>query len=257
MLSLGCNVTILARDADKLALAREKLRSAAGGRGTISTLQADITDHAGINRILSDHVSIHGTPDIVIHSAGFSRPGLFVNLPAEQFVRMMNVNYFGAVHVTKALLPGMLARNSGHMVFISSVAGFLGMVGYTGYAASKFALRGFVDSLRIEIHPRQVRLSIVFPPDTETPALEAERPYQPPLLKAMNENAPPLSPEIVARSIVDGIKHNRYLITPGFDSTLYFKLAGLLSGGLMYPLIDIFLADARRKISRDPKKYGA
>jgi 3-dehydrosphinganine reductase len=252
----GCSVGILSRDLDRLHQAVALIRAKAGSAQTkISFIQADVTQFDTLQSALEPWLAENGLPDLLINCAGVSRPGNFLDVDLEKFRWMMDINYFGPVHMTRILLPRMLQRRSGHLVYFSSVAGFLGMVGYTGYAPTKFAVKGFVDSLRTEIAQSGLKLSIVFPPDTETPSLEAERPYQPPVLVAMNENAPPMSAAAVAKSTLNSILRDRYIITPGPDSTLFFKLVGLLGGGLLYPVLDMFLADARRKVARDQARY--
>ena len=91
----------------------------------------------------------------------------------------MDLNYFGTVNMVKALLPAMLERGSGHIVNISSVAAFLGVFGYSAYGASKYAVRGFSDVLRAEVKPLGVRVSVVFPPDMDTPGLANENKTKP------------------------------------------------------------------------------
>jgi len=252
----GNQLFLIARNQSKLNQAVDSLRASGAASGsTAYAMSADITDYETLQPVLADLVEQHGVPDLIINCAGFAKPGLFTDLPIESFRSMMETNYFGSLNTTKFLLPFLLERNRGHIVFVSSVAGYMAIVGYTGYSPSKFALRGFSDALRTELNTTAIRLSLVFPPDTDTPGLQAEKAFQPPLLQAMSENAPALPAETVAKSILAGIQRNRYIITPGFESTLYFKLVGLLGGGLMYPLIDWFLADARRRIARNPLKY--
>ena len=115
-----------------------------------------------------------GVPDLVINSAGIARPGEFEGVTLDDFDQMMAINFMGTVNVTHAILPAMLQRKSGHIVNISSLVGFLGMYGYTAYASSKFAIRGFTDSLRAEVKTKGIDLSIVFPTDTDTPQLAEE-----------------------------------------------------------------------------------
>jgi 3-dehydrosphinganine reductase len=257
LVSQQCNVGILSRDQTRLENAASEIRGISRFEYIkVSTIQADVSDFQNVSQAITRWVDEHGLPDIIINSAGVSRPGLFQDIELEKFHWMMNTNYFGSIHTSRVLLPKMLSRGSGHMIYVSSVAGFLGMVGYTAYAPTKFAIKGFVDSLRTEIATSGIKLSIVFPPDTETPSLEAERQFQPPLLIAMNENSPPVSAESVASNILKGIKKNHYIITPGSDATLFFQLVGLFGGGLMYPILDLFLADARRKVTRNQSRYS-
>jgi 3-dehydrosphinganine reductase len=159
----------------------------------------------------------------------------------------MEINYFGTVHITLGVLSGMLQRGSGHIVNISSVAGLLGVFGYTAYCASKFALRGFSDALRAEVRPYGVLISIVYPPDTDTPQLAYEQPFKPPETKYLTKIGKIHSSESVARAILDGIRRRQYVILPGFDSKLWYFLA-TLSGTLTYPVMDWLITRARRNI---------
>ncbi len=118
---------------------------------------------------------------------------------------MMAVNYFGTLHVVKTVLPGMLARGSGHIVTISSLAGVVGVFGYTAYGASKYAVRGFSDALRAELKPQGIGVSIVYPPDTDTPQLAYEKLYKPPETKAITEVGGMIPAEKVAQAIVHGV----------------------------------------------------
>lgn len=252
----GCSVGILARDAAKLTKSAADItasRSAADVR--VTTIQCDVTQYEQTQQSIASWMQTEGVPDLVINSVGTGRPGLFEDLDIALFRHMIETNYFGDVCVTKAVLPAMLARGTGHIVFTSSMAGFLGMYGYTAYAPTKFAVRGFADSLRCEVKNRGIQLSVVFPPDTDTPGLAYETPFQPPVLVAMNENAPALKADVVAASILKGIKNNHYIITPGSDSSLFFQLVGLLGGGLVYKILDLFLSDAHRKVARNKAKY--
>jgi 3-dehydrosphinganine reductase len=252
----GCHVGILSRDPQKLQAAAALIRQASSStENHVTTIQTDVSNYEKLNLAMLDWVSQEGVPDLFVNSVGFGRPGLFENTPVEVFHQMMDTNYFGSIHTTKTILPLMLKRQSGHIVYISSVAGFLGMYGYSSYAPTKFAVKGFVDTLRTEIRGKGVQLTLVFPPDTETPGLEAEKPFQPPVLVAMNESAPPISAEACANHILKGIARNRYIVTPGSDATMIFKLVGLLGGGLMYPVVDMMLDDAARKVARNQAKY--
>ena len=185
----GCHIAILARDPVKLETATVEIRkSRSSSDQKVTALQVDVSDCEKLSQTLADWQETDGVPDLVVNSVGFGRPGLFETIDVTMFRSMVDTNYLGPIYVTKSILPGMLKRGSGHLVFVSSVAGFLGMYGYTSYAPTKFAIRGFVDSLRCEVKDRGIQLSIVFPPDTQTPGLEAEKPFQPPILVAMNEN---------------------------------------------------------------------
>lgn len=242
----GAHVWILARDEVKLEQAIDKIVSAKlQGDQRCGAISADIRDPEQVQHAIARISSASGLPNLIINSAGVAHPGYVQDLDLDIFHWMMDVNYFGTLHVIKALLPGMIARGSGYLVNISSVAGFLGVYGYTAYGASKYALRGLSDTLRVELKPHGIGVSIVFPPDTDTPQLEYENQHKPRETKILTGNAGLMSAEKVAESILKGIYRNRYLILPGFESKLIYRLSGLL-GGLVYPIMDMMIAKARR-----------
>ena len=250
----GFNVGILSRDEAKLTAAAQEIRAAAPS-AQITTLKADVSKFEETKQVVTTWMESEGVPDLLVNSAGVSRPGEFVEQNVDLFHWMMDINYFGTVHMTKVVLPAMQKRGSGHIVMIGSVVSFLGLYGYTAYAPTKFAIKGFTDSLRTELLGSNIRLSIVFPPDTDTPSLASEKPFQPPVLVAMNENSGTMSAEAVAASITKGIFRGRYIITPGSDSSLFFHLVGLLGGGLVYSIVDFLINDARRKVAHNQAKY--
>ena len=87
----------------------------------------------------------------------------------------MKTNYMGSVYCTKAVIDSMKKRKCGRIAFVSSDCGQMGIFGYTAYCASKFALKGFVEALQMEVKPYNVFLTISYPPDTETPGLILEQ----------------------------------------------------------------------------------
>lgn len=244
----GASVFILARRPELLQAASQEILSLCKNQAQqVGIITADVSNREDIEQTLGNFLDRHNAPDYLINSAGVAHPGLFEELDNEIFEWMMRVNYFGTVYVTKAILPAMTQRGSGHIVNISSIAGFLGTFGYTAYGASKFAVRGFSDALRAELKLKGVRVSVVFPPDTKTPQLEYEKYYKPAITAELSASAPPMTPEAVAEAVLRGVARNRSIITPGFESALFFHLNNLL-GSLIYPLMDLLVADARRKV---------
>jgi 3-dehydrosphinganine reductase len=163
---------------------------------------------------------------------------------------MMDINYFGTVNMVKALLPGMVRRGSGHIVNISSVAGFLGVFGYSAYAASKYAVTGFSDVLRAELKPHGIRVSIVFPPDVDTPQLAYESQFRPDETRVLVEGGTILSPEAVAVTILRGVSRGQYVIIPGAIGKTVYWLSHAL-GSAAYPVMDWFVARAKRQAGKN------
>ena len=123
----------------------------------------------------------------------------------------------------------------------------IGVYGYTAYTASKFALRGFSDSLRCEVSPKGVRLSLVFPPDTDTPQLAWENSIKPPELKALETLAGVLLPDEVAEITLRDAARGRYIIVPGMENKLLFRVFDL-AGSPSYPILDWLTRQSKRKV---------
>ncbi|MEW6717993.1 MAG: SDR family oxidoreductase [Chloroflexota bacterium] len=237
----GARVWLLARRKDALSEAQKKISSAC------RTISMDVSDWNQVKRAVGQVIRESGVPDIIINSAGVTQPGYVQELDVDIFRQMMEINYMGTVHVVKALLPGIIERGSGHIINISSAAGFLGVFGYSAYGASKYAVRGFSDVLRVELKPHGIRVSVAFPPDTDTPQLAYEAPFKPPETKALSGTTKILSPEVVAREILSAAARGKYIILPGFDTKLLYHLNNMLGNGV-YAIMDWLITRARQKI---------
>jgi 3-dehydrosphinganine reductase len=243
----GAHVWLVARRKELLETALKEVEAArlhpAQSCGIFSADVSDSTQAAAAVEQATAHL---GLPDLLVNAAGITHPGYVQELGLDIFRSMMEVNYFGTVYITKAALPGMLQRGSGHIINISSMAGFIGAFGYSAYGASKYAVRGFSDVLRLELKPLGIRVSIVFPPDTDTAQLAYEAPFKPPETKALAGNARVMSPEAVARITLQQAARGRYTILPGGEGSLFYWLNGHL-GNAVYPVLDWMVASARKK----------
>jgi 3-dehydrosphinganine reductase len=242
----GANVVLMARREELLKNAEATLTADRADPGQkIAWYSVDVREREAVDKTVEKIEMQYGTPDILINSAGVAQSGYFKELDLDIFRWMMEVNYFGTVYVIHALVPGMIKRKSGHIVNISSIAGFLGVFGYTAYGGSKYAVRGLTDILRAEMKPHGVRVSIVFPPDTQTPQLEFDNATKPTETKALTDTGSILSPEEVAQSIVNGILKNKYIILPGFEGKLLYWASGWL-GPVVYPIMDYMIRNAQK-----------
>jgi 3-dehydrosphinganine reductase len=253
----GAHTWLLARREDVLREAQIEVESCQISSGQYCrTLCADVRQVDEVNWAITTVVEQSDVPDLVINSAGVVEPGYFQDLDLPDFHWMMDVNYLGSVYVTKAVLPGMLSRGSGHIVFISSLAGLIGFIGYTGYSGSKFAIRGFSDALRAEMKPIGIQVSIVFPPDTDTPQLAYDNEHKPPELKATGANPEAMQPEEVARALLKGVARKHYFIIPGIEGKILYWLSSLL-GTKMYFVVDLLVAQARRKLQKQKEQLSS
>src|SRR5690349_1740788 len=128
---------------------------------------------------------------------------------------------------TRSVRSTCSGARRGSIVGVSSAAGLIGVFGYTAYAPTKFAVRGFLESLRGELKPYGIHVGCSFPPDTDTPQLADENRYKPKETKAISGTIKPLSAERVARSIVDGIEKERFAIVADVQTRGLAKIAGV------------------------------
>jgi 3-dehydrosphinganine reductase len=225
----GANISIIARDRAKLAIAKQEIETATiSPKQKIITLAADVALATEIEAAIARAIAALGTPELLITSAGITHPGYFFEIPIEVFEQIMAVNYFGSLYSIRAVLPAMEEQQRGNIVLISSGAGLIGIYGYSAYCPSKFALRGLAESLRGELKPKGIQVSIVYPPDTDTPQLAAENQTKPPETKMITGGAKTLSAEAVAREIIQGIERQKFAIAPGLEISILNRFHSLL-----------------------------
>ena len=249
----GCSIIILARNKEKLDFAKNSLTSHQSDPDqSVWTYSVDVADFAIVQGVADKVVSSAGLPDFIFNCAGVARPGYVEELPIEVYKWTMDIDYHGTVNVTQAFLPGLIKRGSGHIINISSMAGVIGAFGYTAYSGAKFAVRGFTDTLRAELKPKGIQVSIVFPPDTDTPQLTWETQFKPPETAILAGSDKPLKADYVAQTILNDVARNKYVIVPGWNAKLLYWLATHL-GGLIYPIMDLLIKDATNKSSSTRK----
>jgi 3-dehydrosphinganine reductase len=243
----GLNVWLVAQRNELLETARKEVELHRQNQNQmVNVISADVSELDQVQRVVKIVSEKSGPPDILVNSAGVAHPGYVQDLDINIFSWMMEVNYFGTVYMTKEVLPSMLMNGSGYIINISSIAGIISVIGYTAYAASKFAIKGFTDALRQEMKLHRIGVSLILPSDTDTPQLEYENKIKPPETKALGSMTGSMSPDEVAKITLSGIEHGKYLIIPGLEGKVLYHLNGLLRGGVN-PIIDMLIADAIKK----------
>ena len=241
----GAHVLIAARRLEPLARALARLEAARRhDTQRLATLSLDVSDAAAVARELGRVVASFGAPDGVVNAAGLATPRVFEEVSSEQFDRTLQVNLYGTRHTLAALLPHMKGPGA-RVVNVSSIAGLIGVFGYTDYSASKFAVVGFSEALRAELRPRGIRVSVLCPPDSDTPGFAEELKTRPAETSAIAGNVHLMSPEAVADALLSGMRRGRFLIIPGLDGRLSV-LAKRLAPGLVSWVMDRAVARARR-----------
>ncbi len=225
----GANISIIARDRDKLNSAKREIEAnKIDSNQQILTFVADVANQTENETAIGSAIEQIGNPDLLITSAGMAYPSYFAEIPLEIFERTMAVNYFGSLYSIRAVLSAMETQKHGHIVLISSGAGLIGLYGYTAYSPSKFALRGLAESLRGELKPKGIEVSIVYPPDTDTPQLIEENKTKPLETKRITASAKTWTAEGVAQTIVRGIEAKTFAISPGREMAILHRWHSLL-----------------------------
>ncbi len=215
----GANLTLLSRNQSKLNDAIQTI-----GDKSTDTISSDITKYDVLEEKLTALCEKKSVPDIVVNCAGFSHPGFFEEVSIEDERKMMDLNYFGTMNVLKILLPKMANRGSGHVVNVSSICGFLGLFGYSGYCGSKFAVIGLSEALKREYLPKGISVSVACPPGTKTPGFDEENKIKPKEVLDIEEKAKVLTPEEVAHSILKQVSKKKFMIIPSLDGKLAYYL---------------------------------
>jgi dehydrogenase/reductase SDR family member 7B len=143
----GSKLLITGRNPEELNKTVEELRS----QGiTVSGFRADVSNEGDNKKMAEEAIRLYGTIDVLINNAGISMRAIFEEVDLDVVKKVMDINFYGVLYATKYCLPE-IKKNKGSVVGISSIAGFRGLPGRTGYSASKFALNGFLEVLRTEL----------------------------------------------------------------------------------------------------------
>jgi len=155
----GAHIVLSARRKAEL----ERISAACGGSGDKMVLPLDVTDEAAILAAADSVLRRFGKLDILVNNAGIAQRSRVVDADIAVYRKMMEVNYFGPLMLTKAVLPSMLERSAGHIVCTTSVAGKYGSPMRSGYNAAKHAAHGFFDSLREEVTEAGIDVTLIVP----------------------------------------------------------------------------------------------
>ena len=162
----GATVVLAARRIERLQAQVARIHSA-GGKAMATPV--DVSNRADVQNMVKSVLENFGQVDILFNNAGFGRLDWLENLdPARDVETQIAVNLSGLIEVTHSVLPHMLARNSGHIINMASVAGWLAAPTYSIYAATKFGVRGFTDALRREVGHRGIHVSGIYPGPAST-----------------------------------------------------------------------------------------
>ena len=242
----GAHVTLLARDESRLASARERVLAArASDAQRVITRVADVGEREALIAAIQSAETELGGVDLLFACAGYCTPGRFAELPLTAFEEHVRVNLLGVIHATRAVVPGMIERGRGHVALVSSMGGLVGVYGYSAYSAAKFGVTGFAEVLRCELKPHRIPVTLLVPPNIDTPGYEREIAVEPAETKAINGIARTRTPEEIARLFVRGVERGHFLVLPGITNKLLYRLEGLWPE-VFFALFDSKVAGARK-----------
>lgn len=209
--SRGSHVLLLARNSDRLAAVSEDIRKRGGKADAFAV---DLADSRALIAAVGHLVAAHGSPHILVNNAGAGRWLPILQTTAEEAAQMMAVPYLAAFNVTREVLPGMLARRSGHIVNVTSVAARLAWPGAVAYAAARAAMEGFSNALRADLYGSGLSVTLAMFGTVETSYWE-HNPGSRERLPKQAAGMPALSSAQVASAIVTAIeKGTRTIVQP-------------------------------------------
>jgi short-subunit dehydrogenase len=230
----GSHLVLLDRDADGLAAVAAR---AVPSGVRVAEHVADLADPAAAVAAGAAIAAAHPETTLLVNNAGVALAGRFDQVDAEQFDAVIAVNFQAVVTMTRALLPVLIANPGSHLVALSSIFGILAPPGQTAYCASKFAVRGFLESLRGELAPMGVGVTCVHPGGVRTniarnaivgtrlPAAQWE------LGRDRFDQLLTLAPADAAETILRAVRRRRPRVLVGRDAVIMDKLARLFPVG--------------------------
>jgi len=219
----GCDLAVADRDEAGL----HTLAAEIGGKQKVSMHRVDVGEPAQIADFAQAAIAAHPALNILVNNAGVALLGQFNEIEQAQMDWLMNINFWGVVHATRAFLPQLSTRPEAHIVNLSSIFGIIAPPGQTAYCAAKFAVRGFSESLRHELQTANspVRLSVVHPGGVATNIVRNSRTGT-----GVTDNArraesierfdqvAKTTPQSAALRIIQGIEKNQPRILIGNDA---------------------------------------
>ncbi|WP_425391028.1 SDR family oxidoreductase [Ekhidna sp.] len=202
----GAKLILSARRKEELERVKENCKS-----NDVAILTLDLEDSFSLKQRAKESSTIFGEVDILINNGGISQRDTILNTSLEVDRKLMEVNYFGSITLSKILLPQMVKRKKGHHVIVTSTVGIINTPYRSGYGAAKHALHGFYDALRAEHHADNIKVTIVLPGYIKTNisynALVGDGSQQNKMDRAQEKG---MSPDKCARLIIKAIETNKH-----------------------------------------------
>jgi len=215
-IQLGGSICIIARGMDALNKTQEECHNLKSEESQfVEIISCDTTDMDKLKPLITDVINKHKVPDYLFNFVGYAYAQYLEQLTLEDFKRNMDINYYGQLVPTLIVLPYFLEGKQGYITFTSSVMGFMAITAYTTYCPSKYAIFGLAEVLRHELLPYNIKVSILFPVDTDTPGLAEENMIKPQECKLISDSGTLMTAEEVANEFIQSILEGSFEILPG------------------------------------------
>lgn len=246
---LGGNVCIVARTLETLNIAAEEIKSLRVDENQlVEFISCDMSNMEQVERLFKGLIKEFGVPDYSFNFVGISYPNYTDKLTIEDYKLHMDTNFFGQLNSILTILPYYMERKEGYFINMSSLAGYIGVMGYAAYTPTKFAIVGLSEVLRNEYKQYNIKVSIVYPPDTDTFGLHEEAKTRPEELNIIAEKAGLMQPDEVAEIIIKGVLKEKLYIHAG-SSKVYWRIMRLFPK-LVHKFTDSDLKKARKKLGK-------
>jgi short-subunit dehydrogenase len=245
-LARGDRVIIVADNATKLEAARAELSALAPA---VFSVPCDVSDPEAVHRMVAAVISDHGCPDIVVNNAGFAVYRPFDQSPIDEIEKLIGVNLLGTLRCIHGFLPSMIARRSGHIVNIASIAGLIPITPCAAYGAAKHAVVAISETLRYELSDFNVKVHLICPGRVETSFFDHDT-FRRRARRPETEKTVPI--EDVSRAVIESIERNRFLTviprTLGWSAWIR---------NLCPPVVDVWLGRLLTQRTREARTLNA
>jgi 3-dehydrosphinganine reductase len=202
--------------------------------------EVDVRDAAGVAAAVKSAVGQIGRPDVAINSAGVQVALPFLEISSERYDFVVDVNLKGSRNFAAAVLPHM--QSGGRLALVASLAGIVSNYGYAAYSSSKFGVVGLATALRIECRTRGIAVSVICPPEVETPMVEEERRTAPAITMQTKQFAGTVTLGDLCAQVMHGLERDQFLIVPGSWRARFTVFLGRTFPKLMARVTDSMIA---------------
>ena len=242
----GANLFLIARNPERLEIAKKQILDTIPQAGKVVVFPIDVSIQNEVEMTVQRIIDQHSGIDILINNAGISFCGRLEDQSSEDHEKVLRINYLGALYTLKAVYPHLKTKPGSHIGFVSSVAGYLGVFGFSAYAASKFAVTGLAESIRNEAKDYGIGVTMIYPPDTDTPMYHQDIDSKLPECIALSESAKLVQPEEVAQKFLKGILKNKFEVFCNTESRLIRMLRFVLPN-VYFKAVDGIIEKDRKK----------